>query len=232
MLVLPLDSLRRCECQPTPPMLWLRSDSRLVWHLLGGGRFLWLGGLGGGGGSHRGWERPQGHGSAPRRAEREGGLLLVGSHAEREGRRPRWAPRRGAAGCTPQTPQPDPEGRSSSRSSSSCLGSGARSARSAEPGLDPLCPGRGAQPASHLRASSLGACGARSRALQPPEPRGTTRLGAIPGPIPGAIPGRSLCFPARPSLQGTPPTAASSGSTRGAATAARSAPSPPPPARR
>ncbi|NXU48007.1 ZN414 protein, partial [Turnix velox] len=24
----------RCECQPPPPMLWLRSDSRLVWHLL------------------------------------------------------------------------------------------------------------------------------------------------------------------------------------------------------
>ncbi|NXG39337.1 ZN414 protein, partial [Dromaius novaehollandiae] len=34
----------RCECQPTPPMLWLRSDSRLVWHLLGhssNSRIVW-----------------------------------------------------------------------------------------------------------------------------------------------------------------------------------------------
>ncbi|NWY35763.1 ZN414 protein, partial [Pheucticus melanocephalus] len=30
-----LEEKPRCECQPTPPMLWLRSDSRLVWHLLG-----------------------------------------------------------------------------------------------------------------------------------------------------------------------------------------------------
>ncbi|NXC09787.1 ZN414 protein, partial [Orthonyx spaldingii] len=32
------------ECQPTPPMLWLRSDSRLVWHLLGhssNSRIVW-----------------------------------------------------------------------------------------------------------------------------------------------------------------------------------------------
>ncbi|NXG55677.1 ZN414 protein, partial [Hemiprocne comata] len=27
-----LEEKPRCECQPTPPMLWLRSDSRLVWH--------------------------------------------------------------------------------------------------------------------------------------------------------------------------------------------------------
>lgn len=85
MLVLPLDSLRRCECQPTPPMLWLRSDSRLVWHLLVGGCFLSLGG---------GWRAavggPQGMGEAPRGAtmlpgEQRGraGSLVFGSHAER-----------------------------------------------------------------------------------------------------------------------------------------------------
>ncbi|NXV06304.1 ZN414 protein, partial [Cettia cetti] len=39
-----LEKKPRCECQPTPPMLWLRSDSRLVWHLLGhssNSRIVW-----------------------------------------------------------------------------------------------------------------------------------------------------------------------------------------------
>lgn len=94
MLVLPLDSLRRCECQPTPPMLWLRSDSRLVWHLMVGGCFLSLGGWEGGqwaagcGGSHRGWERPPG-GATMLPGEQRGraGSLGFGSH--REGMLPR-----------------------------------------------------------------------------------------------------------------------------------------------
>lgn len=50
-------------------------------------------------------------------------------------------------------------------------------------------------------------------------------------PPPGA-PQRALCFPPCPPLQGTPPTAASCGSTRGAATPACSAPTPPPRGRR
>ncbi|NXD44527.1 ZN414 protein, partial [Copsychus sechellarum] len=39
-----LEEKPRFECQPTPPMLWLRSDSRLVWHLLGhssNSRIVW-----------------------------------------------------------------------------------------------------------------------------------------------------------------------------------------------
>lgn len=103
MLVLPLDSLRRCECQPTPPMLWLRSDSRLVWHLLVGGCFLSLGG---------GWRAavggPQGMGEAPRGAtmlpgEQRGraGSLVFGSHAERGCCLGRLGEGGGVASCTP-----------------------------------------------------------------------------------------------------------------------------------
>lgn len=232
MLVLPLDSLRRFECQPTPPMLWLRSDSRLVWHLLGGGCFLSLGGLGGGGGSTGDGRGPRG--TAVLRGEQRGraSSLLFGSHAER-GCGPGGLRGRGVAGCTPpKTPQPGPEGRSSRRrsSSSSCLGSSAPSAPRLELAV-PFAAGLGAQPGSLLPDSEffplgrepLSVWGLERGGSNPHRPRGTTRLRAIPG--------RSLCFPARPSLQGTPPTAASSGSTRGAATAARSAPSPPPPER-
>lgn len=151
MLVLPLDSLRRCECQPTPPMLWLRSDSRLVWHLLVGGCFLSLGG---------GWWAavggPQGMGEAPRGAtmlpgEQRGraGSLVFGSHAERGCCLGRLGD--GGGRCQlhpPPQPQespklvpPAPKGRSSRRRScSSCLGLSLPGCPSPEAGLEPAAP--------------------------------------------------------------------------------------------
>ncbi|NXP61252.1 ZN414 protein, partial [Chloropsis cyanopogon] len=122
-----------------------------------------------------------------------------------EGVRPRWAPRQG--GCRlhpPKTPQPGPEGRSSRRrsSSGSCLGSSAPSVPSApSPSPEPAVPfaagpGHSLAPRSQIRGSSLGKgtperAGLRAGGLQPAQPRGTTRLRAIPGPPrghPGAIP--------------------------------------------
>lgn len=200
MLVSGLDSLRRCECQPTPPMLWLRSDSRLVWHLLGGGCFLSLGGLGGGGGGTGDGRCPRGTAVLPGGHRGRAGSLLFG-----EGMRPRWAPRQGGLpAAPPQNPPAWPRGQKQQEEQQQ------QQLQCPPCPQNPPCPD---QPGPLLPLSGFFPW----EGLRPPEPRGS---------------GRSLCFPARPSLQGTPPPAASSGSTRGAATAARSAPSPPPPATR
>lgn len=142
MLVSPLDSLRRCECQPTPPMLWLRSDSRLVWHLLGGGCFLSRGGLGGGGGGHRGRERPQGHCGARRGAEGEGGLPPFWEPAER-GCGPGGLGGRGVPAAPPQNPPGWPRGQKQQEEEEQqqqLPGLQCPQCPQYEPGLDPWLP--------------------------------------------------------------------------------------------
>lgn len=224
MLVLALDSLRRCECQPTPPMLWLRSDRRLVWHLLVGGCFLSLWGGGGQRGGCRGWERP--HGAVLLPESGGGGQAPSFSGAVEKGCCPGRAGDGGSAAAPPGATELVPlvpMGRSSRRRSCrSCLGLSPPSpvagnfapwgAERRPTGKGTWGPGGTALlPAATFGVSSMGkgphACGARSGGA--PDPIALSDLSpTAPStmlPAPGAAALHPACLPPAWGLQHSPP---------------------------